>query len=68
LKNHLNRRRDCQSIRDNYSPIELLWENVEQEAMMPIFRENYMEMQVAWSIYTTEIEMERFERNGRMYS
>jgi hypothetical protein len=68
MKKHLNRNHLEQSIRDNYAPIALAWESIDNTATMPVIRENYMKYQSEWSIYVVELELERMKSYGRSYS
>jgi len=68
MRKHLNRSHREQSITNNYAPIVLTWEGVDNFIIMPIIRNNYIDSQSGWAIYTTELELERKESYGRRYS
>jgi len=67
-RKHLNRTYAEQSFYENYEPIVLSWEGLEDHQMMPILRANYTEMQATWAVYVTGLELERMESYGRSYS
>jgi len=56
IDKHLNKSYREMCITNNYAPIVLIWEGIDNCAMMPIFRNNYVDVQSGWAIYTTALE------------
>ena len=68
LQNHLHKRSDSTlQVRDNYAPIELMWEDeVRDEAIapMPMLRRNYKDLEVGLVAYMAQLDMlDSIERN-----
>jgi len=68
LQDHLHKRSDSSlQIRDNYAPIELMWEDEVRDeviAPMPMLRRNYKELEVEFTAYMTQLDiLDKIERN-----
>lgn len=59
MQNHFKRTDYSLDVRDNLSPIELVWDDVIADAVvgeMPVLRKNYKEMQVEFTVYLDEMD------------
>lgn len=60
FEKHFHKRRSDLEIRDNYQPIQLIWED-EFCGEVPVLRDNFMELQARFHIGAVIAEAEVFK-------